>query len=421
MTDLGFEVVDARTEPHAAVPTIMFRIRAEEADGRRVHAAALRCQIRIEPQRRRYSEREEEKLYELFGETPQWGNSLRPFLWTHVSTTIGGFDGATEFDLPVECTYDFEVAGAKYLHALGDGDIPLILLFSGTVFTQGESGFCGRAALVVGRGLLPAAGGGLADHDGRLLPRQRLHPPRARHAGRPAALPGPARPAHLGPGPRAAAQRGRGGAAVTGTSATRTGDVAPAGTAERADDRFATAGAVADAVLYEGYVLYPYRASSRKNQVRFQWGVLTPRAFSEADGSERWSMRTECLVDPRGAGANADLHVRMRCLQTQRRRVEALGRGAAGSRSAPSMPSRSTGRATSSGTRRSTASSTCPLSPWGRPTRQRRSWPSRSRAAPRPSTSTRRTARSPAGSSGSGCRWRARSGSRRRPSTPRPT
>ena len=141
MTDLHFEVVDARTEPHAAVPTIMFRTRAEEADGKRVHAAALRCQIRIEPQRRKYSEQEEERLYELFGETPQWGNSLRPFLWTHVSSMVGRFDGTIEFDLPVECTYDFEVAGAKYMHALGEGDIPLLFLFSGTVFTQGASGF----------------------------------------------------------------------------------------------------------------------------------------------------------------------------------------------------------------------------------------------------------------------------------------
>ena len=49
--------------------------------------------------------------------------------------------GHTEFDLPVECTYDFEVAGAKYIHSLADGEIPLLLLFSGTVFTRGESGF----------------------------------------------------------------------------------------------------------------------------------------------------------------------------------------------------------------------------------------------------------------------------------------
>jgi hypothetical protein len=104
MTQLAFEVVEAKAEPHAAVPTIMFKMRVEEADGFSIHALALRCQIRIEPQRRRYSVDEEERLYELFGETPQWGDSLRPFLWTHVATTIGRFDGTTEFDLPVECT-----------------------------------------------------------------------------------------------------------------------------------------------------------------------------------------------------------------------------------------------------------------------------------------------------------------------------
>jgi hypothetical protein len=141
MTTLSFAALSSRAEPHAAVPTIMLRLRVEEADGFSVHALALRCQIRIEPQRRRYSAEEEGRLYEMFGETPQWGDSLRPFLWTHVSTTLGKFDGATEFDLPIECTYDFDVAGAKYLHALADGDIPLLLLFSGTVFTRGDSGF----------------------------------------------------------------------------------------------------------------------------------------------------------------------------------------------------------------------------------------------------------------------------------------
>ncbi len=89
-------------------------------------------------------------------------------------------------------------------------------------------------------------------------------------------------------------------------------------------DRFATARAVADAVLYEGYVLYPYRASSRKNQARFQWGVLTPRAFSEAEGSERWAMRTECLIAP---GPSPAVSVRVRCLRAQRRRIEEARQG----------------------------------------------------------------------------------------------
>ncbi|MGH9300906.1 MAG: DUF6084 family protein, partial [Acidimicrobiales bacterium] len=141
MTKLAFEVLGARPEPHAAVPTIMLGLRVVETEGDGVHALALRCQIRIEPQRRHYSPAEEERLYEMFGETPHWGDSLRPFLWTHVSTTIAGFKGETEIELPVECSYDFEVAGAKYLHGLEDGAIPLLLLFSGTVFARGASGF----------------------------------------------------------------------------------------------------------------------------------------------------------------------------------------------------------------------------------------------------------------------------------------
>jgi hypothetical protein len=141
VTSLAFEVVDARVEPHAAVPTMMLRTQVSEADGRSIHALALRCQIRIEPKKRSYRPVEEERLYELFGETPQWGDSLRPFLWTHVSVTVGGFDGSTVFDLPVECSYDFEVAAAKYMHGLEDGEIPLLLLYSGTVFPRAASGF----------------------------------------------------------------------------------------------------------------------------------------------------------------------------------------------------------------------------------------------------------------------------------------
>jgi hydrogenase maturation protease len=84
-------------------------------------------------------------------------------------------------------------------------------------------------------------------------------------------------------------------------------------------DRFLAARAVADAVLYEGYVLYPYRASAPKNQLRWQFGVLAPRRYAEATASERASCRTECIVDP---GAEPQLNVRVRCLQVQRRTIE---------------------------------------------------------------------------------------------------
>ena len=85
-------------------------------------------------------------------------------------------------------------------------------------------------------------------------------------------------------------------------------------------DPFARAAKVADAVLYEGYVLYPYRASARKNQIRWQFGVVAPRAFAEADPSEDWVMQTECLVE--ASGMDAELDVRIRFLRVQERRVE---------------------------------------------------------------------------------------------------
>jgi hypothetical protein len=85
---------------------------------------------------------------------------------------------------------------------------------------------------------------------------------------------------------------------------------------------FELAQKVADAILYEGYVLYPYRASSAKNQVRFQWGVVAPRGYSqasEAGGSEPWEMQTECLVAP---GAAPVIDLKVRGLQLQARAVE---------------------------------------------------------------------------------------------------
>jgi hypothetical protein len=135
MTGLTFSVLDARPERYAAQPTLVLRLAIEELDGRSVHAVALKCQIRIEPQRRRYAHGEEERLVEMFGETPQWADSLRPFLWTHVSTVVSAFNGSTEVDLHVPCTYDFEIAASKYLHSLEDGVAPLVLCFSGSTFT----------------------------------------------------------------------------------------------------------------------------------------------------------------------------------------------------------------------------------------------------------------------------------------------
>ena len=139
--NLLFEVVGAHAEAYAAEPTLVLRLKITETTGTPVHAVALKCQIRIEPQRRKYQPAEEARLIEVFGETPQWGDSLRPFLWTHVATTVTSFTGETVVDLPITCTYDFEIAATKYLHSLDDDDIPLVLLFSGTTFGKGDVGF----------------------------------------------------------------------------------------------------------------------------------------------------------------------------------------------------------------------------------------------------------------------------------------
>lgn len=70
---------------------------------------------------------------------------------------------------------------------------------------------------------------------------------------------------------------------------------------------------IANAVLYEGYILYPYRASTVKNRQRWNFGVLYPRGFAESQmGADAWSMQTECLA--RITGERGSLSVRLRFL-----------------------------------------------------------------------------------------------------------
>lgn len=140
MTDLAISVLGSEPDPFAAVPTINIRLRLDTPETEPVHAMVLKTQIRIEPQRRRYSPEEQARLVELFGEPPQWAASTKPFLWTHVTTTLAEFTGSCEVDLSVASTYDFEVAAAKYLHSIHDGEIPLVLLFSGTTFKYRDGG-----------------------------------------------------------------------------------------------------------------------------------------------------------------------------------------------------------------------------------------------------------------------------------------
>ena len=141
MTDLTFSVVNVAPEPYAVSPILTVRLRIVDAGGEPIHAMALRAQVRLEPARRRYSPDEAAALADLFGPRERWTDTLRSFLWMQSSTLVQGFTGSTEVDLPLPCTYDFEVTASKYLHALQDGAIPIELLFSGTIFTRGLAGF----------------------------------------------------------------------------------------------------------------------------------------------------------------------------------------------------------------------------------------------------------------------------------------
>jgi hypothetical protein len=140
MAELTFGCTRAQALRYAAVPSLSFALTITEATGVRVHAIALRCQIRIEPHRRRYSADEARRLHDLFGDPARWAETVKPIQLATVSTMVPGFTSVTETELQVPCSYDLEVASARYLQGLDDGTIPLLLLFSGTVFVaQGES------------------------------------------------------------------------------------------------------------------------------------------------------------------------------------------------------------------------------------------------------------------------------------------
>jgi hypothetical protein len=141
MPDLSFEVIGAEAVVYSVLPTLLFKMRIVNAsEEEHIHNVNLKCQIMLSVTQRRYSSEEKAKLLELFGEPERWGNTLRAFLWTHVTTVVPRFAGSTVVELPVPCTYDFEVVSTKYFDALEDGEIPLTFLFSGTIFYKGEGG-----------------------------------------------------------------------------------------------------------------------------------------------------------------------------------------------------------------------------------------------------------------------------------------
>lgn len=146
-----FTVTRADHDPHALGPILRLHLTITETTGTRIHALALRTQIRIEPARRRYSPGEQTRLVELFGDPERWGRTLNPMQLATISVVTTSFTGDHELVLEVPLTFDTEVAATRYFRGLAEGgEVPLLLLFSGTVFYDSAD-----AAAGVQVGLVP--------------------------------------------------------------------------------------------------------------------------------------------------------------------------------------------------------------------------------------------------------------------------
>jgi hypothetical protein len=141
LPELHFQVEGIEAVAYAATPLLALKLRitnlpADEA----VHSLTLRCQVQIEPSKRRYVAPEQEKLVDLFGAPERWGRTVKPMHWMNTSVVVPGFTGETLVSVELPCTFDFNVAATKYFAALTSGEIPMCVMFSGTVFYQDDEG-----------------------------------------------------------------------------------------------------------------------------------------------------------------------------------------------------------------------------------------------------------------------------------------
>jgi hypothetical protein len=134
--DLQFSVEGAEVVWRAATPTVALRLEVERVGGGRVRSATVGVRVDIAPARRAYDAPTQQRLVDLFGAPERWGETLAGIGWARATVLVGPFAERTAAELALPCSYDFDVAANKYLDALRDGDIPLDLMFSGTVLYE---------------------------------------------------------------------------------------------------------------------------------------------------------------------------------------------------------------------------------------------------------------------------------------------
>jgi hypothetical protein len=138
VAELSFDCTGVRPDRFAIAPAMSMSLRISEVTGQKIEAIALRCQLRIEPARRRYSAAEAQKLNDLFGDTERWADTLKPVQFTNLSIMVPGFTGSADIDVPIPLSYDMEIGSTRYFAGLDQGEVPLLLLFSGTVFGSAD-------------------------------------------------------------------------------------------------------------------------------------------------------------------------------------------------------------------------------------------------------------------------------------------
>jgi hypothetical protein len=138
--NLEFTVLGARPVRHAAAPMLALDLHVGETSARAVYMLALKIQLMIEPARRPYDAATRERLVELFGAPERWAVTTRSLVWSALDVVVPAFTGSTTVTVPIACHYDLELAAAKYLHSLPDGEAPLALHFNGMIYYPGEDG-----------------------------------------------------------------------------------------------------------------------------------------------------------------------------------------------------------------------------------------------------------------------------------------
>jgi hypothetical protein len=135
-----FEVLSAHPVRYAAAPMLALDLKVSEQSGRPVYMMALTIQLMIDPARRRYDDATRAKLLELFGEPERWAVTTRSLVWCKLDVLVPAFTGSTVVSVPIQCSYDLELAATKYLRSLPDGEAPLALHFNGTIYYLGDDG-----------------------------------------------------------------------------------------------------------------------------------------------------------------------------------------------------------------------------------------------------------------------------------------